>query len=173
MSDHICLPGKQPAWAALSSGRPDVFNLFQVSTWAETWSITGVFPQSHAWSKFPLPAALGAFAQRQKLLCARTCRPSRHPGERAFSAIPVAIHLAPRTDASGGCWSGAAAKQHNGRPRAAHDRVCEAELAPAIDAHLDTGNLPDRDRLHDRFKPIGRRSQTSPSSSCLSPPMTS
>jgi transposase InsO family protein len=35
----------------------------------------------------------------------------------------------------------------------AHDRACEAELAHAIDADLDAGNLPDLDRLHARFKP--------------------
>jgi hypothetical protein len=35
----------------------------------------------------------------------------------------------------------------------AHDRACEVELAHAIDADLDTGALPDLDRLRDRFKP--------------------
>ena len=35
----------------------------------------------------------------------------------------------------------------------AHDRACEADLAQAIDADLDTGVLPDLDRLCDRFKP--------------------
>ena len=35
----------------------------------------------------------------------------------------------------------------------AHDRACEAELAQAIGADLDAGNLPDLDRLRDRFKP--------------------
>ena len=35
----------------------------------------------------------------------------------------------------------------------AHDCACEAELAHAIDTDLDAGNLPDLDRLHDRFKP--------------------
>ncbi len=33
----------------------------------------------------------------------------------------------------------------------AHDRACEAELADAIDAALDTGRLPDLDRLRERF----------------------
>jgi hypothetical protein len=35
----------------------------------------------------------------------------------------------------------------------AHDRACEAELAHAIEADLDAGDLPDLDRLRDRFKP--------------------
>jgi transposase InsO family protein len=35
----------------------------------------------------------------------------------------------------------------------AHDRACEAELADAIDADLDAGDLPDLDRLRHRFKP--------------------
>jgi hypothetical protein len=35
----------------------------------------------------------------------------------------------------------------------AHDRACEAELADAIDAELDPGRLPDRDRLARRFGP--------------------
>ena len=35
----------------------------------------------------------------------------------------------------------------------AHDRACEAELAHAIDADLDAGDLPDLDRLRDRFRP--------------------
>jgi hypothetical protein len=35
----------------------------------------------------------------------------------------------------------------------AHDRACEAELAHAIAADLDAGDLPDLDRLRDRFKP--------------------
>jgi hypothetical protein len=35
----------------------------------------------------------------------------------------------------------------------AHDRVCEAELAHAIDADLDAGCLPDLDRLRQRFTP--------------------
>ncbi len=35
----------------------------------------------------------------------------------------------------------------------AHDRACEAELAHAIEADLDAGNLPDLNRLRDRFKP--------------------
>jgi hypothetical protein len=35
----------------------------------------------------------------------------------------------------------------------AHDRACEADLAQAIVADLDTGVLPDLDRLCDRFKP--------------------
>jgi hypothetical protein len=34
-----------------------------------------------------------------------------------------------------------------------HDRACEAELAHAIEADLDAGDLPDLDRLRDRFKP--------------------
>jgi hypothetical protein len=48
------------------------------------------------------------------------------------------------------CWPNRA----RSKPAAlAHDRACEAELAHAIDADLDTGNLPDLDRLHDRFQP--------------------
>ena len=35
----------------------------------------------------------------------------------------------------------------------AHDRACEAELANAIDADLDAGQLPDLDRLRERFQP--------------------
>jgi hypothetical protein len=35
----------------------------------------------------------------------------------------------------------------------AHDRACEAELAEAIDVALDAGELPDLDRLRERFKP--------------------
>ena len=35
----------------------------------------------------------------------------------------------------------------------AHDRACEVELANAIDADLDAGDLPDLDRLRDRFRP--------------------
>ena len=35
----------------------------------------------------------------------------------------------------------------------AHDQVCEAELAEAIEADLDAGRLPDLDRLRDRFRP--------------------
>jgi hypothetical protein len=35
----------------------------------------------------------------------------------------------------------------------AHDRACEAELADAIDAALDAGELPDLDRLRERFTP--------------------
>ena len=35
----------------------------------------------------------------------------------------------------------------------AHDRACEAELADAIKAALDAGELPDLDRLRERFKP--------------------
>ena len=35
----------------------------------------------------------------------------------------------------------------------AHDRACEAELAEAIKAALDAGELPDLDRLRERFKP--------------------
>jgi hypothetical protein len=35
----------------------------------------------------------------------------------------------------------------------AHDRACEAELADAIDAALDAGELPDLDRLREKFKP--------------------
>jgi hypothetical protein len=35
----------------------------------------------------------------------------------------------------------------------AHDRACEAELAHAIAADLDAGDLPDLDRLRDRFRP--------------------
>jgi hypothetical protein len=35
----------------------------------------------------------------------------------------------------------------------AHDRVCEAELAQAIDAELDAGRLPDLDSLGRRFAP--------------------
>jgi hypothetical protein len=37
----------------------------------------------------------------------------------------------------------------------AHDRTCEAELAAAIDADLDAGDLPDLDRLREHFKPDG------------------
>ncbi len=37
----------------------------------------------------------------------------------------------------------------------AHDRACEAELAHAIDADLDASDLPDLDRLRDRFRPDG------------------
>ena len=37
----------------------------------------------------------------------------------------------------------------------AHDRACEVELAHAIDADLDAGDLPDLDRLRDRFRPDG------------------
>jgi transposase InsO family protein len=35
----------------------------------------------------------------------------------------------------------------------AHDRACEAELADAIEAMLDAGELPQLDRLRERFKP--------------------
>jgi len=35
----------------------------------------------------------------------------------------------------------------------AHDRACEAELADAIEALLDAGELPQLDRLRERFKP--------------------
>jgi hypothetical protein len=35
----------------------------------------------------------------------------------------------------------------------AHDRACEAELAEAIEAALDAGELPDPALLRDRFKP--------------------
>ncbi len=35
----------------------------------------------------------------------------------------------------------------------AHDRACEAELAAVIEAALDAGELPDLDRLRERFKP--------------------
>ncbi len=35
----------------------------------------------------------------------------------------------------------------------AHDRACEAELADAIAADLDAGQLPDLDRLRERFLP--------------------
>ncbi len=35
----------------------------------------------------------------------------------------------------------------------AHDRACEAELAEAIEAALNAGELPDPARLRDRFKP--------------------
>ena len=35
----------------------------------------------------------------------------------------------------------------------AHDRACEVELADAIAAALDAGELPDLDRLRQRFKP--------------------
>jgi hypothetical protein len=35
----------------------------------------------------------------------------------------------------------------------AHDRACEAELAEAITADLDAGQLPDLDRLRERFQP--------------------
>ncbi len=35
----------------------------------------------------------------------------------------------------------------------AHDRACEAELAEAIVAALDAGQLPDLDRLRERFQP--------------------
>ena len=35
----------------------------------------------------------------------------------------------------------------------AHDRACEAELANAIDAALDAGELPDLNRLRERFTP--------------------
>lgn len=35
----------------------------------------------------------------------------------------------------------------------AHDRACEAELAEAITADLDAGQLPDLDRLRQRFQP--------------------
>jgi transposase InsO family protein len=37
----------------------------------------------------------------------------------------------------------------------AHDRACEAELADAIEAVLDAGELPQLDRLRERFKPDG------------------
>jgi hypothetical protein len=35
----------------------------------------------------------------------------------------------------------------------AHDRACEAELAHAIDADLDAGNVPHLDQLYEHFKP--------------------
>jgi len=35
----------------------------------------------------------------------------------------------------------------------AHDHACEAELAAAIEAHLCAGELPDLDRLRERFRP--------------------
>jgi hypothetical protein len=35
----------------------------------------------------------------------------------------------------------------------AHDRACEAELADAIDAVLDAGDVPDLEVLRERFKP--------------------
>jgi hypothetical protein len=35
----------------------------------------------------------------------------------------------------------------------AHDRACEAELADAIDAVLDAGNVLDLEGLRERFKP--------------------
>jgi transposase InsO family protein len=35
----------------------------------------------------------------------------------------------------------------------AHDRACEAELADAIEAALDTGEMPDLHRLRERFTP--------------------
>jgi hypothetical protein len=35
----------------------------------------------------------------------------------------------------------------------AHDRACEAELADALDAALDAGDLPDLNSLRERFKP--------------------
>jgi hypothetical protein len=34
----------------------------------------------------------------------------------------------------------------------AHDRACEAELAAVIDADLAAGELPDLDRLRERFR---------------------
>ena len=37
----------------------------------------------------------------------------------------------------------------------AHDRACEAELADAIEALLDAGELPQLDRLREKFKPDG------------------
>jgi transposase InsO family protein len=37
----------------------------------------------------------------------------------------------------------------------AHDRACEAELADAIEALLDAGELPQLDRLRERFRPDG------------------
>jgi transposase InsO family protein len=37
----------------------------------------------------------------------------------------------------------------------AHDRACEAELADAIEAALDAGELPQLDRLRERFRPDG------------------
>jgi hypothetical protein len=37
----------------------------------------------------------------------------------------------------------------------AHDRACEAELAEAIEAALDAGELPQLDRLRERFRPDG------------------
>jgi hypothetical protein len=37
----------------------------------------------------------------------------------------------------------------------AHDRACEAELAEAIEAALAAGELPQLDRLRERFKPDG------------------
>lgn len=35
----------------------------------------------------------------------------------------------------------------------AHDRACEAELAAAIEAEIDAGQLPDLARMRDRFQP--------------------
>lgn len=35
----------------------------------------------------------------------------------------------------------------------AHDRGCEAELEEAIEADLDSGLLPDLNKLRERFKP--------------------
>jgi len=35
----------------------------------------------------------------------------------------------------------------------AHDRACEAELAAVLDADLAAGELPDLDRLRERFRP--------------------
>jgi hypothetical protein len=35
----------------------------------------------------------------------------------------------------------------------AHDRACEAELADAIEAALDVGEMPDLHRLRERFTP--------------------
>jgi hypothetical protein len=35
----------------------------------------------------------------------------------------------------------------------AHERVCEAELAAAIEGELDTGRLPDLASLTERFAP--------------------
>ena len=35
----------------------------------------------------------------------------------------------------------------------AYDRACETELAEAIEAALDAGELPDLDRLRERFTP--------------------
>jgi hypothetical protein len=46
----------------------------------------------------------------------------------------------------------------------AHDRACEAELAEAIEAALDAGELPQLDRLRERFKPDGAAIPTLPSS---------